>query len=128
MRFLLIPHALNEALPLIYRWEIREPSGMLVGRYVGKSKVGAKRPLEHYKRNVANVLASKPYRKGNPSGYRSVRLALAEGAQRDLQVTLHFLCNIELDENINEVEQKYIRAYHCAFARRRRPRASATRP
>jgi hypothetical protein len=114
VRFHVLPHTLNEALPLIYMWEIHEPGGTLVGRYVGKAKAGAKRPRTHYKRNVANILLSKPYRKGSPAGYRRIHQALAEAEAKDHQVTLQFLCNIEPHENINEIEQKYIRAYNCA--------------
>jgi hypothetical protein len=114
VRFQVLPHTLNEALPLIYMWEIYEPSGALVGRYVGKAKAGAKRPRSHYKRNVANILLSKPYRKGNPAGYRRIHRALAEAEGKGHRVTLQFLCNIAPHENINEIEQKYIRAYSCA--------------
>jgi hypothetical protein len=114
VRFRVLPHTLNEALPLIYMWEIHEPGGVLVGRYVGKAKAGAKRPRSHYKRNVANILLSKPYRKGKPSGYRRIHQALAEAERKGLQISLQFLCNIEPHENINEIEQKYIRAYSCA--------------
>lgn len=114
MRFQVLPHTLNEALPLIYMWEIYEPSGGLVGRYVGKAKSGATRPLRHYTRNVVNILLSKPYRKTNPTGYRRVHLALAEADRKGHQITLQFLCNIAFDENINELERKYIRAYGCS--------------
>ena len=114
MRFQLLPHELSEELPLIYMWEIHETDGTLVGRYVGKAKAGAKRPLKHYKRNVANILLRKPYRKGNPTGYRRIHQALAEAERKGLQVTLQFLCNIQLHESINELEQKYIRIHNSA--------------
>ena len=113
MQFLRLPHELNESLPLIYMWEIREPGGLLVGRYIGKAKAGANRPLKHYKRNVANILASKPYRSGNPGGYRRIHHALAEAERRGLQVTLQFVCNVAPHENINEVEQRWIRMQNC---------------
>lgn len=104
---------MDEALPLIYMWEIHEPNGLLIGRYIGKAKAGAKRPREHYKRNVANILLNKSYRKGNPTGYRRIHQALAEAERNGHQITLQFLCNIESHENINDVEQKYIRTYNC---------------
>ncbi|MGY0199117.1 hypothetical protein [Leptothrix sp. BB-3] len=94
-------------------WEIHEASGELVGRYVGKTKAGAKRPLKHYKRNVAKLLLNKPYRRGNPTGFRRIHHALAEAEVRGFRVTLQFLCNIETHENINEVERKFIRIYNC---------------
>lgn len=114
MRFQLLPHTVNEALPLIYMWEILELGEVLVGRYVGKAKAGGKRPLNHYRRNVANILSSKPYRKGNPGGYRRIHQALAKAEQNGCRISLQFLCNVAPYENINEIEQKYIRAYSCA--------------
>lgn len=107
MKFHLCPHELNVESALIYMWEIRDGDD-LVGRYVGKAKGGSKRPLKHYKRNVANILLGKPYRKGKPDGYRSIHLALAEAERRGYDVTLHFLCNVNPGENINQIEQKCI--------------------
>ena len=109
MRFNVLPHALNEAQPVIYVWEIRSSKGGLIGRYVGKAKAGAQRPLKHYGRNVANILSGKPYRKGKPTGYRRIHRALAEAERRGDVVTLQFLCNVAPSENINEVEQRHIR-------------------
>lgn len=109
MRFKVLPHSLNEGQPLIYMWEIRSSEGALVGRYVGKAKAGAKRPLNHYARNVANIVAGKPYRKSKPTAYRRIHHALAEAERRGHVVTLQFLCNVAPSENINEVEQRHIR-------------------
>lgn len=114
VQFRLVAHVLNESLPLIYMWEIHEACGSLVGRYVGKAKAGARRPLKHYKRNVANILSNKPYRRSNPSGYRRVHQALAEAERTGRKVTLQFLCNVAANENINEVEQRYIRLHGCS--------------
>jgi hypothetical protein len=93
---------------LIYMWEIRDQSGTLLGRYVGKAKEGAKRPLTHYKRNVKNILAGKPYRKSNPEGYRRIHVALAEAHGHGHRITLSFLCNVQATENINEAERQWI--------------------
>jgi hypothetical protein len=93
---------------LIYMWEIRDQSGTLLGRYVGKAKEGAKRPLTHYKRNVENILTGKPYRKSNPEGYRSIHVALAEAHRHGHRITLSFLCNVQATENINEAERQWI--------------------
>ena len=90
-------------------WEIRDEDGALIGRYVGKAKAGANRPLKHYKRNVANILLGKPYRKGKPHGYRRIHQALAEAERKNYRVTLQFLRNVKADEDINQVEQECIR-------------------
>lgn len=111
MRYVELPHRLRVDLPLIYMWEIRASDGSLLGRYVGKAKGGVKRPRTHYSRNVASILAGKPYRKSNPNGYRRVHLALAEAERQGLCITLQFLCNVLPGENIDEVEQRYIREY-----------------
>ena len=114
MQFRHVDHKLDESSPLIYMWEIHAADGSLFGRYVGKAKAGAHRPRTHYKRNVANILADKPYRKGNPVGYRRVHHALAEAERTGLQITLQFLCNVAPHENINDVEQLQIRLHNCA--------------
>jgi len=110
---MLAPHDINESLPLIYMWEIRDRDGQLRGRYVGKAKAGAGRPLMHYKRNVRNILLNRPYRKGKPDGYRRVHVALAEAQRDGMEVTLHFLCNVSADDDINEVERRLIRERDC---------------
>ena len=105
--------AVDEVQPLIYMWEIRNHAGQLIGRYVGKAKAGANRPRKHYARNVANILAGKPYRKGNPDGYRRVHRALAEAERLGYVLTLSFLCNVNQEETINEAEQRCIREQNC---------------
>lgn len=109
MNFSLIAHSLKETTALIYMWEIRTADGDLLGRYVGKAKNGASRPLTHYPLNVANLLANKPYRKGNPYGFRRIHRALAEAQVQGHRIELSFLCNVKDGENINELEQKFIR-------------------
>jgi hypothetical protein len=100
---------------LIYMWEIKEVSdGSVIGRYVGKSSKGASRPLTHYARNVANLLAGKPYRKDNPNGFRRVHHALANAARQSSLVELHFLTNVSDHEDINEIERRYIRQHDSA--------------
>ena len=109
MIFSELPHTLRVDLPLIYMWEIHDKDGKLLGRYVGKAKSGAKRPLTHYSRNVANILARKPYRKANPDGYRRIHRALADAQCHGNSITLQFLCNVLPGETIDEVEQRHIR-------------------
>lgn len=111
MKFEILPHQLNENESLIYMWEIHSNAGELLGRYIGKAKAGAKRPRTHYYRNVMNILAGKAYRKGNPEGYRKIHKALADAHLSGNTITLTFLCNVPAEENINEVEQRYIKAY-----------------
>ena len=114
MEFCLVTHKLDELSALIYMWEIYKTDGLLVGRYVGKAKAGAHRPRTHYARNVANILADKPYRKSNPTGFRRIHYALAQAERTGLQITLQFLCNVAPHENINEVEQMHIRLHDCS--------------
>ena len=116
MHFCELPHTVHEELPLIYMWEIRANDGTLVGRYIGKAKRGAGRPRKHYARNVANILSSKPYRKDNPNGYRRVHFALAEAERHRLAITLQLMCNVQPDQNINQVKQWHIHHHNCAGA------------
>jgi hypothetical protein len=100
---------------LIYMWEIRSRiSDELLGRYIGKASKGEKRPLTHYTRNVANLLAGKPYRKDSPNGYRRIHHALANASRENHRVTLRFLTNISNSEDINELERRLICEFNCS--------------
>lgn len=109
MNFTEVIYDVDETRPLIYMWVINNNHGDLLGRYVGKAKAGAKRPRNHYSRNVANLLASKPYRKKIPDGYRKIHSALADAQKNGFLIRLYFLCNVQPNENINEIEQWHIK-------------------
>ncbi|EJL6481869.1 hypothetical protein O1D88_003546 [Vibrio cholerae] len=113
MNFDVISEGVNKDKALIYMWEIYDKTDVLVGRYVGKAKNGAKRPLKHYKRNVARLIAGKPYRKSNPNGYRVVHKALADAVDKNYVIKLYFLANINEGEDINQVEQALINQHDC---------------
>jgi hypothetical protein len=94
---------------MIYMWEIiSSEDDSVLGRYIGKSSRGETRPLTHYARNVANLLAGKPYRKNNPEGYRRIHHALAEATACGHKVRLIYLENVGNEQNINEVERQFI--------------------
>jgi len=109
MEFEFIQSYVDQDRPLIYMWEIHDTSKVLVGRYVGKAKGGAERPLRHYKRNVVRLLDGEPYRKGNPDGYRLIHRALADAVRRDFTISLTFLCNVREGDDINQVESEQIK-------------------
>ncbi|ENM3843969.1 GIY-YIG domain-containing protein [Vibrio cholerae] len=113
MNFDVISQGVNPDKALIYMWEIYDKTDVLVGRYVGKAKNGAKRPLKHYKRNVARLIAGKPYRKSNPNSYRVVHKALADAVDKNYVIKLYFLANINEGEDINQVEQTLINQHDC---------------
>lgn len=99
---------------LIYLWEITDwQTGKVVYCYVGKAKEGAGRPLSDYKRNVRNLLAERPYRKGKPSSFRKVHQKLAEAVRLGHGITLTFLRNVSPRENINDVERQLRDEYGC---------------
>jgi hypothetical protein len=104
-----MPDGLDVNASLIYMWEIRTQDGSaLLGRYVGKSSKGDRRPRIDYSRNVSNLLAGKPYRKDNHDGFRRIHEALAGAVKRGDAITLFFLSNIGPNEDINVIERKYI--------------------
>ena len=113
MKFTFAPGTVNPAAALIYKWEVRDEVGNLVGLYIGKAKGGAKRPTTHYRRNVNRLLAGKPYRLNNPEGYRKSHRALAEAVKLGHGIELSFVCNVAPDENIDQVEQRCIANYNC---------------
>lgn len=98
---------------LIYLWEIKDSTGRVLYRYVGKSDVGAKRPLRHYSRNVRNLMNGRPYRRGNPDGFRKVHHELAKAILLGYKVTLSFLCNVPDGADIYAVEKTMQRKFNC---------------
>ena len=108
LSFDFVPDAIDQTEPLIYAWEIRDRSGKLRYRYVGKAKGGAERPLKHYGRNVANLLAGRPYRRSKPDDFRTVHRRLADAAEWEWSVTLRLVSNVGPSEDIDRVESSYI--------------------
>ena len=113
MKFTVDSGEFDPSLPLIYLWQIIDEHGEVCFPYVGKAKRGASRPMNHYVRNVRNLIAKRPYRKGNPDGYRVVHRRLADAQTRGLTVRLIFLCNVLGDEDIDDAERKWQQHYGC---------------
>lgn len=108
MEFIYEPGDVDPTRPLIDLWDI---DGAL---YVGKARRGAQRPRTQYLRNVQNLLAGRPYRKGKPEAYRRVHVALAEAVCAEGPITLRLLRNVEVHE-LNAVERELILAYGCTL-------------
>lgn len=98
---------------LIYLWEVLGESDQVLYRYVGKAKNGDGRPIEHYRRNVLNLLRGQPYRKGKPDGYRAIHRRLAAAMVSGERVRLSFVCNVSNADDIDEVESSWQRHYGC---------------
>jgi hypothetical protein len=113
MEFKFTPSNVNQAEALIYRWTITDGKGNVKGLYIGKAKGGAERPLKHYRRNVNRLLAGKPYRLGNPEGFRKSHRALAAAVQAGYSIELSLVCNIAEGESIDFVERQQIVAHGC---------------
>ena len=60
----------NVDQPGLYEWAIEG-----VGTYIGKYK-RIRRPTKEYARNVVRLLNNKPYRVGNPNGFRRIHREL----------------------------------------------------
>lgn len=117
MCYTVTPSRVNPDTALIYKWEIKDTEGNLKGLYIGKAKGGAKRPTTHYRQNVNRLLAMKPYRAGNPNGYRKSHRALAEAVKNGYQIELSFVCNVGLSQEIDQVEQTCIANFNsCGSA------------
>lgn len=91
----------NTDLPGIYEWHI-EGAGSYIGKY-GR----VRRPTREYRRNVVRLLNKKPYRKGNPEGYRRIHLELARAWRDGRRIELIILENVRA-ERINQREQELI--------------------
>lgn len=113
MRFEVTGTPVDLHAPLIYMWEVADKKGEVIYRYIGKSNRGAKRPLQEYPRNIRNLLTGRPYRKGNPRGYRKVHCQLANAVYTGDRITLKFLCNIPHGMNGYVLERLMQRKYGC---------------
>lgn len=111
MQYNLPLHDFDVTAPLIYMWEIHDAEDKVIGRYIGKANGGEKRPTQHYSRNVDKLLRGVPYKKDKD--YRRVHHALARAVTDGHRISLCYLCNVLADQNIFEVEMRYIREYGC---------------
>lgn len=100
--------------PLIYLWEISDPDGSVCCRYVGKASRGADRPRTQYRRNVNNILAGRPYRKGKPDQFRAIHRRMAQAVRAGETIRLTFVCNVAPGQNINELERFWQDHYGAA--------------
>ncbi|MEN4902734.1 hypothetical protein [Luteimonas sp. TWI1437] len=101
------PSGVDPARALIYLWEVLDPAGQVVGRYVGKAKNGAQRLRMDYRKNVNNVLAGRPYRLNKPTAFRAIHRTMAEAIQAGHTLRLTLLCNIPVGESIDAVDQMW---------------------
>jgi hypothetical protein len=114
MHFEELPGGVDPSHPLIYLWEIIDPSGVVCCRYVGKASRGAHRPRTQYRRNVNNILQGRPYRKGKPGEFRAIHRRMAQAIQSGETLRLSFICNVAADEDINQVERYWQNHYGAA--------------
>jgi hypothetical protein len=72
----------------------------------GASK--ARRPKREYGLNVGRLLAERPYRRGNPDGFRRIHRELAKAAKDRVSITLALLENEADREQRNRRERELI--------------------
>ena len=105
MRFEERQSDVDPSQPLIYPWEIISPDGSVCCRYVGKASRGANRPRTQYRRNVNNILAGRPYRKGKPDQFRAIHRRMAQAVKVGEAMRLTLICNVPRGEDINRLER-----------------------
>ena len=105
MKFEEVRGNVDPSQPLIYLWEIIGPDGEVCCRYVGKASRGAARPRTQYRRNVNNILAGRPYRKGKPDQFRAIHRRMAEAVRVGETMRLTLVCNVPLGQDINHLER-----------------------
>ncbi len=113
LKFEIVRASINLRAPIIYMWEVRDTTGGVIYRYIGKSDQGTNRPLCVYPRTVRNLLSGKPYRKSNPKGYRKVHWQLANAAYAGNPITLRFLCNVPEGIDSLALEKFLQKKYKC---------------
>jgi len=87
--------------PGIYRITIRG-LGSYVGRYTRAS-----RPIKEYQRNVQKLLDGRPYRPGNPTGFRYVHHALYSAVVEGRDIVFEIIENVDVSK-LNERERYWI--------------------
>lgn len=107
----------DPSTPLIYLWEVFDQRGALWYWYIGKAAHGAGRPRTHYRRNVNNLLAGKPYRKSKPTEFRLPHLRLAEATRLCFSIRLSFVCNVGPGEDINAIERRWQQHYESLHSK-----------
>lgn len=110
MNFVFDPNNVDQSAPLIYKWTLAYEGR--IRSYIGKSDGGSKRPLSHYRRNVNNLLAGKPYRKNKPDQYRAIHRAMAVCVRSGGTITLQLLENVD-HCSIFDREQELIASHKC---------------
>ena len=105
------PNGVDPARALIYLWEVLDPAGQMVSRYVGKAKNGAQRPRMDYRKNVNNIIAGRPYRLNKPEAFRAIHRQMANAILAGHSLRLTLLCNIPSGDSIDAIEQMWQRHY-----------------
>jgi hypothetical protein len=103
-----VAEGVKPSLPGLYLWQIDG-----IDSYVSKYR-HVSRPTKHYARNVRNLLADKPYRKGKPSRFRRIHHALADAVRAGRTVRLIILENVPVGD-INRRERAVIKERGCAL-------------
>lgn len=98
-------NGVDPSLRLLYFWEIRNVSGEVVGRYVGKA-ADSRRPWGRYPRRVENILCGDTYG-------RSVHYALAASVSQGHRAKVTLLCNVPSEADIDAWEKHAIAALDC---------------
>lgn len=100
-----INNVVDDSVPLVYMWEIRNHRGEVIYRDVGRSLNGATRPREDYRRNVANLRDNLPYRASNPNGFRDVHRQMYQASLEGFPIRLYLLQNVAPEDDINELKR-----------------------
>lgn len=98
----LLVEGVDPSQPGIYEWRI-EGVGVYIGQYTSAS-----RPRREYSRNLANIFAERPYRKGKPDKFRTVHKELAQAVREGRHITLSLIENVADKANRNIRERELI--------------------
>jgi hypothetical protein len=96
MKFVFRDNSVNAKEPLLYR--------IIIGSrlyYIGCADC-ADRPLKDYARNVKRMKNGKPYRKGNPSGFRAIHQHLFAASEKGEEIVVELIRNVLKTEKFRE--------------------------
>lgn len=111
MEFEFRENDVNPNQPLLYRISIGSRL-----YYVGCAD-DASRPRNDYRRNIERLTDGRPYRKGNPDGFRHIHRQLYDATVSGESIIIELLRNVSRESKFEE-ERKEIESHRRKFGSR----------
>lgn len=106
----IVSNEVDATQPLIYRWQIFDSDGHVVGVYIGLAgKDRAQSRMARYRSRVLGIQQGRPYSTTDATkDYRRIHRALAAAVDLGHRIVLTYLCNCAADEDLKTLETQLI--------------------